>query len=88
MKSLKSRISFSIAKKLAEKIDKQSFLDQLEPEWALHLPKDFDIEDAVETVRKQIKTSGSEGIFDIVGIKDKDIRNTLLRIKEERSEGK
>jgi len=85
---IKSRVSLSIAKKLAGKISKEGFLSQLASEWVLHLPEGFDVEDTVRSVREQIRTSGSEDIFGIVGIKDEDIRSVLIGIKEGRSESK
>lgn len=69
--------------KLAKKVDKEDFLEQLKEQWRPLIRKDSNIEVELKKAMERIKSPGPfSKAFEIVGITKDDIKRILKQLQE------
>lgn len=87
MKGFGQRLSSSMTKRMAKRIGKEAFLEQLKAEWARNLPgnrKSLDVEEVVNGAMQRIQKAGPfKDAFEIAGITKEDLRKVLEELVNE-----
>jgi uncharacterized protein YecA (UPF0149 family) len=90
-KFLSSKVSSPLIRKtagrLAENIDKESFIEQLKMSWAPYIKKGADLETEVTKARERVNKAGPFSIaFTKLGLTDDDLRVILKDIIDNKPE--
>jgi len=76
-----------VAGRLAENIDKESFLEQLKDAWYPHVKKNSDLDEEVKKARYRIDNSrGFKAAFDKVGVTDEELKDIIKEIQDSKPE--
>jgi hypothetical protein len=77
---LSQRVGKELAKQVAKRIDKGTFLSQLESTWLVVLSQSsgaVDLDSEVQKMKDRLKRSGYEGVFKSAKVTEEDLINTL-----------
>ena len=87
MKGFREKLSASMTKRMARRIGKEAFLEQLKAEWAHSLPgnrRDSDVEEVVNGAMQRIQKAGPfKETFGTVGITREDLKKVLEELINE-----